>query len=306
MSRRRRARGRGVSGILLLDKPEGIGSNAALQRCKQLFDAAKAGHTGSLDMPASGLLPICLGEATKISGFLLEAAKRYRARFALGVSTATGDAQGEVIERRPVPELSPRDLDAALAAFTGEIMQRPPMHSAIKRGGVPLYKLAYEGKVIEREPRRVIIHELRRLDHGGDWLEVEIACSKGTYVRTLAEDVGGALGCGAHVAGLRRLAVGPFRLEDAWTMPALEALAAERGEAGLDATLLPADAGLGDWPAASLSADACFYLGRGQPVQVPRAPTAGLLRLYEPGGGFFGVGEVLDDGRIALKRRVRA
>ncbi len=305
MGRNRRNRGRDVTGILLLDKPEGAGSNAVLQHCKRLFDARKAGHTGSLDVPASGLLPICFGEATKVSGFLLDATKRYLATFRLGMRTSTGDAKGETLETCVVGDLHEARVREVLARFTGDIEQIPPMHSAIKRGGVPLYKLAYEGKTIEREPRPVTIYAMELLGIHDECIDVDVTCSKGTYIRALAEDVGAALGCGGHVSALRRTAAGPYSIEQAWTPTALEALAAE-GTAALDACLLPVDSALGDMPAVALSPDSVFYLRQGQAVQVPRAPTSGLLRLYEPGERLLGVGEILDDGRVALKRQIRS
>lgn len=306
MSGRRTRSGRDVSGILLLDKAVGIGSNEALQRVKRAFRARKAGHTGSLDVPASGLLPICLGEATKISGFLLDAAKRYRAVFRFGVRTSTGDARGEVLERRPVHGLDEAGLREAMLAFSGAIEQVPPMHSAIKRGGTPLYKLAYAGETVAREPRTVTIYEFRLLGLDADLAEVEIYCSKGTYVRTLAEDLGAALGCGGSVHALRRLEVGPLRLADAVTLEALECRAAGGPPQALDALLLPIDAALGQQPDVLLSEDAAWYLRRGQPVLVPRSPAAGLVRLYDPARRFLGVGQVLDDGRIAPRRLLRA
>lgn len=297
----RRPRGRPVSGILLLDKPTSMRSNTALQRVKRLYQARKAGHTGSLDSLASGLLPICLGEATKLSGFLLAADKRYRSRFRLGVTTATGDADGEVTGERPIPALDDATVGAALARFTGELEQVPPMYSALKHQGRRLYELAYEGVEVRREPRRVRVHEFTLLDRGPDWLEVEIHCSKGTYVRTLAEDLGQVLGCGAHVAVLRRLAVGPFGAAGMITLDDLEARADDGLEA-LDALLLPLDAALEDVPGVCLERNSAHYLRQGQPVLVPRAPTTGLVRLYGEDRRFLGVGEILDDGRVAPRR----
>lgn len=298
---RRHARGRAVSGILLLDKPSGVRSNAALQRVKWLFHARKAGHTGSLDSLASGMLPICLGEATKLSGFLLESDKRYRSRFRLGASTTTGDADGELRATAPVPALDEAGLRRVLAAFTGPIEQVPPMHSALKHQGRRLYELAYEGKVVAREPREVHIRALDLLARGADWIEVEVLCSKGTYIRTLAEDVGAALGCGAHVEALRRIGVGPFDGAPMVTLDALEERAGDGLEA-LDALLLALDRALGHCPQVELERNSAFYLRRGQPVLVPKAPTSGLVRLYGEDHRFLGVGEVLDDGRVAPRR----
>ncbi len=291
-----------ITGIVLLDKPAGLSSNAALQRVKQLYQARKAGHTGSLDPLATGMLPICLGEATKVSAFLLDADKRYRVRCRLGVTTTTADAEGEVLDTRPVPELDDARIEAALAGFRGEIEQTPPMHSAIKHKGQRLYNLARQGIEVEREKRRVIIHELKLLGHDEHSLELEVACSKGTYVRTLAEEIGEALGCGAHVEALRRLAVGPFADGQAMvTLAQLETLAEQDGES-LQDCLLPVDAALADWPEVRLDRDSAWYLRQGQAVLVPRAPVSGMLRLYEEGGVFIGVGSVQSDGRVAPKR----
>ena len=292
---------RPISGVLLLDKPVGWTSNAALQAVKRLYQAQKAGHTGSLDPLASGLLPICLGEATKLSGLLLNADKSYRFTCRLGVITATGDAEGEVLATRPVGPLSREQIEAALRRFTGPIQQIPPMYSAVKRDGQPLYKLARQGIEVERAPREVTVHELRLLRQDAEELECELRCSKGTYVRTLAADLGEALGCGARVSALRRTAVEPY---DAARMVTLDALRerAERGLAALDEWLLPPDSAVANWPAVSVSGDSAFYLRQGQPVLVPRAPSQGWLRLYQEGRQFLGIGEILDDGRVAPRR----
>lgn len=301
MSRKRNSR-RAVNGLLLLDKPAGMSSNEALQQVKRLFNAQKAGHTGSLDPLATGMLPICLGEATKISGFLLDADKRYRMTCKLGIKTATGDAEGEVLERRSVPQLDAAQLEAALARFRGEIQQIPPMYSALKHQGERLYKLARQGQEVERAPRTVMIHELRVLRQGGDEIDLEVACSKGTYVRALAEDLGEALGCGAHVSALRRLAVGPYREPEAMiTLDELRHLAAD-GFAALDARLLAVESALYDWPQIRLSADSAFYMRQGQAVLIPKAPTSGWVRLYDQHERFLGVGEVQDDGKVAPRR----
>lgn len=292
---------RPVDGLVLLDKPVGWTSNAALQAVKRLYRAKKAGHTGSLDPLASGLLPICLGEATKLSGLLLNADKAYRFTCRLGVITATGDAEGEVLATRPVGPLSREQIEAALRRFTGPIQQIPPMYSAVKRDGQPLYKLARQGIEVERAPREVTVHELRLLRHDAEELECELRCSKGTYVRALAADLGEALGCGAHVSALRRTAVEPYDAARMVTLDALRELA-ERGLAALDEWLLPPDSAVTNWPAVSVSGDSAFYLRQGQPVLVPRAPSQGWLRLYQEGRQFLGIGEILDDGRVAPRR----
>ncbi len=299
MSERRQRRA--VSGVVLLDKPVGWTSNAALQAVKRLYQAAKAGHTGSLDPLASGLLPICLGEATKLSGFLLNADKGYRFTCRLGVTTATGDAEGEVVTVRPVGPLSRESVETALRRFVGTIQQIPPMYSALKHNGQPLYKLARKGIEVERAPREVTVRELRLLRLENEELECELRCSKGTYVRTLATDLGEMLGCGAHVAVLRRTVVEPY---DAARMVTLESLRerAEQGLAALDAELLPPDSAVAQWPAVRLGGDAAFYLRQGQPVLTPRAPSQGWVRLYQDERSFFGIGEILDDGRVAPRR----
>ncbi|WJW76516.1 tRNA pseudouridine(55) synthase TruB [Thiohalobacter sp. IOR34] len=298
---RRRPKGRNVNGILLLDKPTGLTSNKALQIVKQLFKARKAGHTGSLDPLASGLLPICLGEATKVSGFLLDADKHYRVRCKLGEKTATGDAEGEVIETRPLEGVDAARLESVLAAFRGPIEQIPPMYSAVKHQGQRLYKLAREGVEVEREPRTVVIHELTLLAFEPPFFDIDVRCSKGTYVRTLAEDIGEQLGCGAHVTALRRLGVGPYDDAGMVTLDALKTLE-EQGLAALDAQLLPIESALTQWPDVQLNSDAAFYLRQGQAVQVPHAPTSGWVRLYEADHRFIGMGQILDDGRVAPKR----
>ena len=299
--RHRHSNQRRVNGILLLDKPSGLTSNAALQAVKKLYRARKAGHTGSLDPLATGLLPICFGEATKVSGFLLDADKDYRVTCKFGERTVTGDAEGEVVEQRPVEGLTEDRLLDVLQGFLGVIEQIPPMYSALKHKGERLYKLAREGVEVEREPRQVTIHALELLMLNPPLAEIRVHCSKGTYVRTLVEDVGELLGCGAHVAGLRRLGVGPFDDTQMIDMEALRAVAGE-GEQALDKLLLPLESGLAQWPDVRLSVDAAFYLRQGQPVLVPKAPTAGLVRLYEGESLFLGVGEILDDGRVAPRR----
>lgn len=297
---RRRNKGRNVNGVLLLDKPVGMSSNEALQVAKRIFNANKAGHTGSLDPLASGLLPVCFGEATKASGFLLDADKHYRVRGKLGEKTRTGDAEGEVIASRPVEGIDAARLEQVFAQFRGEIEQIPPMHSAVKHQGQRLYKLARQGVEVEREARRVIIHELNLLGVDLPYFDIDVRCSKGTYIRTLAEDIGERLGCGAHVTELRRLGVGPYATAG---MVGLDQLRGEAVDtAVLDAHLLPIESALTQWPDVRLSPDAAFYLRQGQPVVVPHAPTSGWVRLYAADQRFLGMGQVLDDGRVAPKR----
>lgn len=299
---KRRNKGREVNGILLLDKPQGITSNTALQKVKRLFRAAKAGHTGNLDPMATGLLPLCLGEATKISAYLLDADKHYLGTCKLGVRTSTADAEGEVLETRPVEEYSLAQVEQVLQRFVGRIEQIPPMHSAIKVDGVPLYKLAHQGKEIERKPRQVEIYAIELLRFAGDEIEFSVHCSKGTYIRTLAEDIGKALGCGAHLSALRRTASGPFAIEDAVTLEELAHLAEDDNFAALDELLLPVESALADWQTLNLSENAAYYLCQGQAVQVPKAPSTGLVRIFAGEDRFLGVGEILEDGRVAPRR----
>ncbi|HET6726196.1 MAG TPA: tRNA pseudouridine(55) synthase TruB [Gammaproteobacteria bacterium] len=297
---------RDVDGILLLDKPAGLTSNRALQAVKRLFAARKAGHTGTLDPLATGLLPLCFGEATKVSGFLLDADKGYRVRCRLGVATTTGDADGEVIETAAMPPvLAPADVEAALAAFRGRISQTPPMYSALKHEGRRLYELAREGKEVERKPREIEIYDLRLLEMEGDMLEYDVHCSKGAYVRTLSEDIARALGTVGHVAALRRYKVGAFDEADAVTLAELEE-AAEGGMAALDAKLAPIDGALTHWPAVDLNADSAYYLTRGQAVFVAGAPGDAWLRLYGPEKRFLGIGAVDSTGKVAPKRLIRS
>lgn len=297
---RRRSKGRNINGVLLLDKPVGMSSNMALQIVKRLFNASKAGHTGSLDPLASGLLPICFGEATKASGFLLDADKHYRVRCKLGERTTTADAEGEVIERRPVEGIDAARLEQVFAQFRGEIEQIPPMYSAVKHQGQRLYKLARQGVEVEREARNVVIHSLTLLGLELPYFDIDVHCSKGTYVRTLAEDIGEVLGCGAHVTELRRLGVGPYDVAGMVDLDSLKNTADDL--AALDAHLFPIESALTQWPDVRLSPDATFYLRQGQPVVVPHAPTSGWVRLYAADQRFLGMGQVLDDGRVAPKR----
>jgi tRNA pseudouridine55 synthase len=291
-----------VHGILVLDKPVGLTSNRALQMAKRLLRARKAGHTGSLDPLASGLLPLCFGEATKVSRFLLEADKQYWAVFRLGQSTTTGDAEGEVIATRPV-SVTRTEIESAIRNFTGEIEQVPPMYSAVKIDGQPLYKLARAGLTAERAPRTVTVHAYKVLDFEGDRLTVEIRCSKGTYIRSLAHDLGERLGCGAHVAELRRTGMGGFTLADAITLEDFERLPDPAARA---ARLITADRALETLPAVTISRHAAYYFCQGQPVTARPLPTSGWLRVYEEdgeqGGRFLGLAEVDDDGRAAPRR----
>ncbi len=303
----RQRRGRPLDGILVLDKPVGLSSNRALQVVKRLYGAAKAGHTGSLDPLATGVLPLCFGEATKFSQFLLDADKAYESTFVLGIATDTGDAEGQVIASQDASTISEADVAAALEAFRGEIEQVPSMFSALKHQGQPLYKLARQGLEVERKARRVVIKQLElRAFRGGARPEVDIylECSKGTYVRSIAEDLGKALGCGAHVSSLRRTRAGAFSIADSVAMATLEALKANDRVAEMDSLLLPADTAVNDLPLVRLSVSGGFYIRQGQPVLVPNAPCDGMVRVALETGEFLGVGEILDDGRVAPRRLI--
>ena len=273
-----------IDGALLVDKPVGVTSNFALQKVKRLLEAAKAGHAGTLDPLASGLLIALFGEATKFAGLLLESDKEYLATVKLGETTATGDAEGKVLEQKEV-SVTERQVDEALARFQGEIEQVPPMHSALKRDGVPLYRLARRGESVERQPRRVRILELELLDFKKPLLNIRVRCSKGTYVRTLAEDIGAALGCGAHLAGLRRTGSGRFRVDDAAPVAALETMAPPERRArviGLDALLV-------DLPRVDLDAALAAKLRNGQSLSL-QALSEGVSAVYGPDGALIGIG----------------
>lgn len=297
MNKPRRAPRRRVDGVLLLDKPLGMSSNAALQKARWLFNAEKAGHTGTLDPLATGLLPLCFGEATKFSSTLLDADKTYLATVKLGVVTDTCDAEGKVLAMHPVTTTE-ADVLAALTRFTGEIEQVPPMYSALKREGKPLYELARQGIEVERTPRRVTIHTLEMLAWRGDTFDLRVACSKGTYVRTLAADIGDALGCGAHLSALRRTRVGALDIAQAVTLEAIEALPAD----ARDHLLEPPDALLAVLPAEHLNVADAARLLQGQPIRWNGLPSC-QRRLYGP-QGFIGLGECGEDGWMKPKRLI--
>ena len=294
---------RAVDGIILLDKPKGFSSNAALQKVRWLLNAEKAGHTGSLDPLATGVLPLCFGEATKFSQYLLDADKGYETLMQLGVTTTTADAEGEVLERRPVT-VGRADIEAVLPDFRGDISQIPPMYSALKRDGQPLYKLARAGEVVEREPRSVTIARLDLLDCEVEQARLAVDCSKGTYIRTLVEDIGQRLGCGAHVAELRRTKAGPFDLSRTVTLEELERVHAEGGNEAVDQFLHSVDSGLQHWPLLQFSEHSSFYWLQGQPVRAPDAPKFGMVRVQDHNGRFIGIGEVSEGGRIAPRRLI--
>lgn len=287
-----------VDGVLLLDKPIGLSSNDALQKARRLFSAAKGGHTGTLDPLATGLLPLCFGEATKFSADLLDADKTYEATLKLGVSTDSGDAEG-VITATATVDVAESDISRILPRFTGDIQQIPPMHSALKRDGRPLYELARKGIEVEREARAVTIHALESLSFSGDSLTLRVACSKGTYIRVLAADIGAALGCGAHLSALRRTVVGDLTLLGSVTLAELAAL----DEAGRMARLQPVDALLRTLPELSVEGEAAQRFRHGNPIDLPLG-MAGKIRVYE-GGRLIGVGEPGQSGRLWPKRLVQ-
>jgi tRNA pseudouridine55 synthase len=307
---RPRRRGRDIHGVLLLDKPEGSSSNDVLQQVKRLYNANKAGHTGALDPLATGMLPICLGEATKFSRYLLDADKRYRVIARLGERTDTSDAHGQIVQTRPI-SFSEADLQAALESLRGETMQIPSMYSALKHQGRPLYEYARQGITIEREPRPISIYELRFIRYQGNELELEIHCSKGTYIRTVVDDLGEKLGSGAHVIMLRRLQVASYPLERMVSLSDLQQIAASASERNcavatlLDPLLLPMDSPAGAYPQVQITDSAADFFRLGQAVTADGAPKEGLVRVTVGlEQQFIGMGEIDAQGRIAPKRIV--
>lgn len=292
---------RRIDGIVLLDKAAGVTSNRALQRVKRLFRAAKAGHTGSLDPLATGMLPICLGEATKLSTFLLDAAKTYRVTCRLGAATDTGDADGAVVERAELPSMNAGALACALERFRGEIMQTPPMFSALKHRGQPLYKLARQGVEVERKPRVVSIYGLELEAWDLERFTCRVVCSKGTYIRSLVVDIAAELGSVGHVESLRRLAVEPFSAQQMLSLEALEQRRAT-GLDELDAMLLPCDAAVSTWPAVELDTQTAAKLRQGQRPEVAAGSPRGAVRIYAVGGEFLGIGDVGESGQLVARR----
>jgi len=286
-----------INGILLLDKPIGFSSNQALQKIKWLLKAAKAGHTGTLDPLATGLLPLCFGEATKFAHFLTDADKTYIATIKLGATTTTGDAEGAVLTTSPV-NVSQADFEKACRQFVGEVNQTPPMYSALKFEGKALYEYARAGVEIERQARLVTIQNIEVNSFVDDVAVITVTCSKGTYIRTLAEDIGRQLGCGAHLIGLRRTATANYEISQAITLEQFEAMSEEQRLAAL----APPDSAVHYLPAITLDSDAAFYLLQGQAVWCSGAVPSGLLRLYNEQQVFLGLGELQDDGKIAPKR----
>ena len=295
---------RDVSGLLLLDKPPEMTSNAALQRVKRLFAARKAGHTGSLDPIATGMLPLCFGEATKLSAFLLKAEKAYRVTARFGTKTDSGDATGKTIAETAQQPQGRSQIEDVLNRFTGEIEQVPPMYSALKHKGKRLYELARAGQTVERPPRRIRIRRLELEKYSPSESVFLVACGGGVYIRTLIEDVAEAIGSLAHVSALRRLGVMPFQESGMVTMDRIEAGAA-KGHSRLDTLLLPADAAVSVLPAVRLSASESFYLQRGNPVAAARGTRPGPVRMYADAQGFIGIGEATMDGQVAPRRLLK-
>ena len=309
MSRPRR-RGRDIHGVLLLDKPQGLSSNDALQKVKRIYNANRAGHTGALDPLATGMLPICLGEATKFSQYLLDSDKRYRVIARLGQRTDTSDADGQIVQERPV-NFTQAQLDAALDTFRGDIQQVPSMFSALKYQGKKLYEYARQGIEVPREARSITVYELQFIRWEGDELELEIHCSKGTYIRTITDDLGELLGCGAHVIYLRRLQVAKYPIARMVTLEQLNALLEQAQQQAiapselLDPLLMPMDSPAEDFPEVNLLPAVAGYVKQGQPVQAAGAPASGLVRITEgEERKFIGIGEIADDGRVAPRRLV--
>lgn len=299
-----------MHGILLLNKPVGISSNGALGRSKYIFQTKKAGHTGSLDPIATGMLPICFGEATKYSRFLLDANKTYLVTAKLGVQTTTGDTEGEILRERSVSGIVISDIKKALNQFLGKQSQVPPMFSALKHQGQPLYKLARQGIVIERAPREIEITSItlkdHRLDDTESWVQFSVSCSKGTYIRSLVEDLGEVLGCGGHVTGLHRESVAGFQAHEMYSLETLQ----DMGDAGtLQQALLPIDAGLSGWPEIAVSSSCYFFLRQGQSVKVPGNMTdeaMDWIRIKSQDGQFLGMGQMLDNGHLAPRRLLQS
>lgn len=297
---RRRNKGRVLNGLLLFDKPTSESSNRALQKVKRIFNAAKAGHTGTLDPLATGLLVVCFGRATKISDYLLAVDKQYQVVLKLGVTTDSGDADGKLLEGRDASSVSKEQILQAAVKLTGCIEQIPPMYSALKHQGSRLYELARKGVEVERNPRKVEIHKFEFLQQQQDLVTMHVHCSKGTYVRTLVEDLGNLLECGAHVVELRRTSVGPFVDPKMYRFDELEKIA-EKGLVDLDLTLIPIEQALQDWPAVTIADEMMPDIRNGHATQLPNLPSRGMVRIYEADQRFYGMGTIREDGRMAPK-----
>ncbi len=293
-------KGRALNGLLLFDKPAGESSNRVLQKVKRIFNAAKAGHTGTLDPLATGLLVICFGRTTKISDYLLAVDKQYRVVLKLGVTTDSADADGEILEQRDASKVTKEQILQQAASLTGSIEQIPPMYSALKHQGSRLYKLARKGIEVERAPRKVEIHSFELIEQQQDLVTMQVHCSKGTYIRTLVEDLGKLLSCGAHVAELRRTSLGPFTDPRMYNFSELEQFA-EQGFSALDQSLLPADHALQGWPAILIDENQMVDIRNGHAMHLANLPDEGLVRIYDMDQQFYGIGTIREDGRMAPK-----
>jgi len=297
---RRKNKGRFLNGLLLIDKPAGESSNRVLQKVKRIYDAAKAGHTGTLDPLATGLLVICFGRSTKISDYLLAVDKQYRVVLKLGVTTDSADADGEVLEQHDSSNITEGQILQHAASLTGRIEQIPPMYSALKHQGSRLYELARKGIEVERAPRKVEIHSFMLIEKQDDLVTMQVHCSKGTYIRTLVEDLGKLLSCGAHVVELRRTSLGPFTDPKMYSLSELELLA-EQEVSALDQILLPTDRALLGWPAVNIADEQMTDMKNGHALQVSNLPANGMVRIYDSNQRFYGIGEVREDGKMAPK-----
>ncbi len=298
---RRSRKGRDVTGIVVIDKPSGASSNQVLQQVKRLFNAKKAGHTGALDPLATGVLPICLGEATKVSAYLLESDKRYEVTCQLGIETDTGDSEGQIISQSSVPELDTATLTTTLDRFTGPQRQVPPMYSALKFQGQPLYKLARQGIDVDRKARNITIYDIQLLDLNKETFRLSVSCSKGTYIRTLIEDIGRALGCGGHVTALRRTQAAMYKIEQAHTLEVLQH-AATTGQARLDACLISVEEALPDWPAIYVTEMQETALRHGQVISTQAQYKQEQVRLFSPNNTLIGLGRMTPQQKIYPKR----
>ncbi len=298
---RRKSKGRILNGLLLFDKPKGESSNRALQKVKRLFHAAKAGHTGTLDPLATGLLVICFGRATKISDFLLTAGKQYQVTLKLGETTTSGDADGELLTQKDSSNVTRAQIKQAALKLIGDIEQIPPMHSALKHQGKRLYELARQGEKVERRARKVKIHQFEFIEQKQNLVSMHVHCSKGTYVRTLVEDLGNLLNCGAHVVELKRTSLGPFTEPKMYTLHDLEALVTEDFSL-LDALLLPAESAVQHWPAIDVSAEQMLDIQHGREIHMTILDNDKSARIYGPDKQFYGIASVNEGGKIAIKR----
>ena len=300
---KRRNKGRPLNGLLLFDKPVGESSNRSLQKVKRIFNSAKAGHTGTLDPLATGLLLICFGRATKISNYLLTVDKEYHVVLKLGVTTDSGDADGEILEQCDAANIARQQILQSATQLTGCIEQVPPMYSALKHQGSRLYELARKGIEVERSPRRVEIHRFEFIQQQQELVTMHVHCSKGTYIRTLVEDLGKLLGCGAHVVALRRTSLGPFVKPKMYSFEELEQLA-EQGIAELDKVIMPTDRALMSWPALTIEDKLMADIRNGHAMQVADQPESGMVRIYDADQQFYGIGTIREDGRMAPKRLI--